>query len=86
MKKGLRAYAAATQFIASILGGALIGLFIARKNGMGSTYVAIYTGVGIVIGLFSGIVVIFQFIKVEQRIEKREKMERERKANEDQEE
>lgn len=85
MRKGLRAYAVATQFIASILGGALIGLFIAQRQGLDSTYIAIYTGVGLVIGLFSGIVVIFQFIRVEQRREKRAKQERERLENEQEE-
>ncbi|CCV64818.1 conserved hypothetical protein [Alteracholeplasma palmae J233] len=73
MKKGFKAYAVATQIIATLLGGGILGLFIAKVTKADSTKTAIYAGVGLVIGLFSGMVLIYQYIKTENIYEKRRK-------------
>ena len=64
-------YMIVMQFIFTVVGLSLLGLFIGNKINPEGNLSTLFAGIGLVLGIIFGFYTIMQFIKSEERYERR---------------
>lgn len=66
MRKGLKIYVLVTQLIMTLIILGVSGILIGRRIGDGSK-ASLFAGIGLIIGVFTNLIFIINFIKNEER-------------------
>ncbi|WP_025725368.1 hypothetical protein [Acholeplasma granularum] len=66
MRKAIKLYALITQFILNLILGGILGAILGKNIDPDGTGEALYAGVGLIIGLFVSMILLWQFFRNER--------------------